>query len=240
LSYGYIFDFLRQRLGDRNAIIGLSGGIDSSLVLALLSRSIPRERIRAVFMPDSTTPPGDYDDIRKLSEKFSIEVATRDITPVVNSFRGLLEARSNGPIGNIKSRARMTVLYYYANTMNGYVVGTTNYTEFITGYFTKYGDGGCDLEPIINLTKTEVRSAAREFGVPESIISKPPTAGLWEGQTDEKELGFTYDEIDQAIEYFRKHGEFRDDTVSARVKDLYIKSMHKRNLPYSPGEVQSQ
>ena len=237
MSYDYILDFLKGKLAGKDAIIGLSGGIDSSLVLGLLSKSVPKDNIRAYFMPDDKTPALDYDDIKKLSETFQLKVETINISSIVDAYVKLLNASSKENIGNIKSRVRMTLLYYQANISNGIVVGTTNYTELITGYFTKYGDGGVDIEPIINLTKTEVRDAARIFGVPESIIEKPPSAGLWENQTDEGELGFTYKEIDRAIENFRNTGDFADDPVSLRVKDLYLKSMHKRNLPYSPGEV---
>ncbi|MGP6207381.1 NAD+ synthase [Cuniculiplasma sp. SKW3] len=237
MTYEYISNFLREKLADKNAILGLSGGIDSSLVLAFLSQTINNDRIKAYFMPDNNTPSTDYEDIKKLSQTFSVKVETINISQILDAYVKLLNPQSKTAIGNIKSRARMILLYYYANVNNGLVIGTTNYTELITGYFTKYGDGGVDIEPIINLTKTEVREEAKRLGVPSSIIEKPPTAGLWEGQKDEDELGFTYTEIDRAIEYFRKNGDFGNDPVSVRVKELYLKSLHKRNLPYSPGEV---
>ncbi len=236
MTYDYIFEFLRKNLAGKKAVIGLSGGIDSSLVSAFLAKSIPVEDIIPVFMPERGTPERDYNDVRKLCEKFKLNLIQVNIEPVIENYMKILPEAPAGVRGNLKSRTRMTILYYYANLNGGLVVGTTNLTEYITGYYTKFGDGGCDLEPIINLTKTEVRAAAKAMGIPESIITKPPTAGLWEGQTDESEMGLTYDDIDKSIDYFRSNGKFGNDDVSLKVRSMYEKNAHKRGMPLSPGE----
>jgi len=133
------------------------------------------------------------------------------------------------PLANIKPRLRMTVLYYYANRLNYFVIGTGNKSELTVGYFTKYGDGGCDLLPLGNLTKRNVYSLARSLKVSEKIIDKPPSAGLWKGQTDEAELGITYQEIDNFIE-----GKTVSDSVKIKIEELIRKSEHKRNMPKIP------
>lgn len=229
-----LINFLKSSLKDKPAILGVSSGIDSSLVLMLLARSIPREKIIPIFLPESSVSQNDLNDIIALEKASGIEIKTVYIENIVKSFSNLLEIKDMKSLGNVKSRIRMTVLYYYSNLNNGMVVGTTNLTEYVTGYFTKFGDGGCDVEPIIGLTKTRVRELSTEMGVPESIIRKPPSAGLWKDQTDERELGFSYSIIDREVDYFIRNGRFQDNEVGKRVKSLYEASMHKRNLPRGP------
>ena len=228
-----IKDFLIKAIDDKPAIVGISGGIDSALVLMILSKSIGKEKIHAYFIPDSYTPKSDFEDVKALEKSSGIPIKVLNIENTIKSFRELLPGGKRENFGNLKSRVRMSILYYFSNSMNGIVVGTTNYSEYVTGYYTKYGDGGCDIEPIISLTKSEVRKMAFEAGVPEAIIRKTPTAGLWEGQTDEEDLGFKYAEIDDAITHFKNHGMFPETPAGRRVMELYNNSNHKRKMPVS-------
>lgn len=226
-----IQEFIKFTLKEKKAIIGVSGGIDSALVLLLLKRSLPKEQIEAYFMPEIAGSARDKEDVVELEKAADIPIKNVYIDNIVRVFDSLLQVNDRKLLGNIKSRIRMTVLYYMANKSNGMVVGTTNKTEFLTGYFTKFGDGACDLEPLISLTKTEVRELSREVGVPTSILKKPPSAGLWAEQYDERELGFSYEEIDRELEQFTHSGKFSDTSVGKRVSELYENSKHKRMMP---------
>ncbi|PYB68216.1 NAD(+) synthetase [Thermoplasma sp. Kam2015] len=228
-----ISDFLRKILQDKNAVIGISGGIDSSVTLALLARSIPKERIIAVFMPDRNTPQSDYDDVKKLTEGLGLTYRQVRIDPMVDSFVETLAATDRSAIGNIKSRTRMIILYYFANISKGLVIGTTNRTELLLGYFTKYGDGGCDVEPIEHLYKRDVYAIAGILGIPESIIKKKPTAGLWEGQTDEGEIGLSYNEMDEILMDIFDRGTFTEKPEYKKIMEMHRSSDHKRTMPYS-------
>lgn len=226
-----ISEFLTGTLSGKSAILGVSGGIDSALVLMLLARSVGRESIVAVFMPDNGTPERDFRDIGELSKASGVEISTINIQPMVDAFTGTLHADDKRAIGNIKSRVRMATLYYHSNTRGGMVVGTTNRSENLIGYFTKYGDGGCDVEPIIGLYKTEVRKISPELNVPISIIEKKPSAGLWENQFDEDEMGITYDELDTILSdlFDRNTGIISDR--HRKVHKMYLESRHKRRMP---------
>ncbi len=126
----------------------------------------------------------------------------------------------------------MTALYYEANVNNALVVGTTNRSEYLLGYYTKYGDGGCDVEPIIHLYKTDVYAISKIMGIPESIIDKRPSAGLWASQTDEDELGITYSEADPILRKIFDEGFVSDDEKYRKLMDLHMQSEHKRSMPY--------
>ena len=191
--------FLQNEMGNRTPVLAISGGIDSALALMLLKQAFPERNILAYFMPDSITPKVDYRDVEALGFASGINIKTLNIDPVVSSFSTLLGVTSKEALGNIKSRTRMVILFYLANVNNGMVVGTTNRSEYTVGYYTKYGDGACDIEPIMHLLKRDVRELAAELNVPKSIIDKKPSAGLWESQTDESELGMTYEELDDII-----------------------------------------
>ncbi|MCY0852038.1 NAD+ synthase [Thermoplasma acidophilum] len=228
-----ISEFLRKVLQGKNAVIGISGGIDSSVTLALLTRSIPKERIIPVFMPDRNTQQADYDDVQKLTQKLGLTYREVRIDPMVDSFVSTLAATDRAAIGNIKSRTRMIILYYFANTNGGMVVGTTNRTELLLGYFTKYGDGGCDVEPIEHLYKRDVYELAKILDIPESIMKKKPTAGLWAGQTDEDEIGMSYAQMDEILSDVFDKGTYNDKPEYKKIMEMHSLSDHKRNLPYS-------
>lgn len=228
--------FLSDNLNGKNAVIGLSGGIDSSFVVTLLAKSIEKDRIFPIYMPDSNSPDEDLIDVEKICNFNNISFKTISIESIVKEFSRTLNMDDLKAIGNLKSRIRMSILYSFANRNNGLVIGTTNRSEYLTGYFTKYGDGGCDIEPIIGMYKTEIWEASRALGLPQSIIVKKPSARLWAKQTDEDDLGISYADLDRILIEFVKIGKFPESREGKIVSNLYFSSMHKRMLPYSPGE----
>ena len=231
-----IKQFLSDKLSGKNAVIGLSGGIDSAFVVTLLADSIERNRIFAIYMPDSNSPKEDLIDVEKICKFNNISFETIPINDIIIEFSRALNIKDLKVIGNLKSRVRMSILYSVANRNNGMVVGTTNKSEYLTGYFTKFGDGGCDLEPIIGIYKTRIWELAKTMGLPQSIIEKKPSARLWAEQTDEEDLGISYHELDSILIKFEQNGEFPESKEGKIVSNLYFSSMHKRKLPYSPGE----
>lgn len=220
--------------GRTGAAVGLSGGVDSAVVAALCRRSLG-ENVVGVIMPCGS-PPGDEEDARLVAEAFSIETVA---VPLDEAFEALRSALPPGPPAadaNLKPRLRMAALYHVAASRSCLVVGTGNRTEMLIGYFTKWGDGGVDCEPIGGLYKHEVRELAAVLGVPRRIIEKPPSAGLYPGQTDEGEIGMTYDELDRAVAAIESG---LDDPSLApglvdRVRGMVASSAHKRALPEVP------
>ena len=224
--------FLERCAGNMHLVLGVSGGIDSAVVAAILSRTFDRSRIHAYFLPDAGNDPN-IRDVENLSERFSLDIKTVEIGPVVKSLSNIIGGSDRRVNGNIKSRVRMVLLYGYANMHNALVVGTTNRTEFYTGYFTKFGDGACDIEPIMHLYKHNVREAAAFLDVPKSIIEKKPSAGLYPGQTDEDELGMSYDELDDYVARWERSELTTGSEKQSAVLDLIKRSAHKRKPPES-------
>ncbi len=201
-----LISFIRSKVegaGAKGAVIGLSGGIDSTLTAYLSVEAIGPENVLGILMPESgMTSKEDIDDALEVVKLLHIEHRVAEISKVLQSFSSVIpdfDITARSANGNLKARTRMCILYYHANLMNLMVVGTGNKTELLLGYFTKYGDGGVDIEPIGCLYKTQVRGLARQMGVPAKIIDKVPTAGLWQGQTDEGELGVTYEIADKIL-----------------------------------------
>ncbi len=219
-----------QEANVRGAVVGLSGGIDSAVTAALCKRALG-ENVLGVIMPCESDR-RDEEDAMLVAIKLDIPTVTVRLD---KPFRTLAEELSVAPglaRANLKPRLRMAALYHYANSMSYMVVGTGNKTELMVGYFTKYGDGGADILPLGRLYKAQVRALARELGLPKRIIEKPPSAGLWEGQTDEGELGITYPELDRALEAIEtgrtESVDYRDLT---RVSRMVAGSDHKRVGP---------
>jgi NAD+ synthase len=216
--------------GLEGACFGLSGGVDSAVVGALLKRALG-ERCLGLLMPCGSDP-GDLEDARLCGEAFGIETETVALDGPYRALCAALPEATPLACANLKPRLRMATLYYYANKLSYIVAGTGNRTEIMVGYFTKHGDGGADVMPLGGLYKTEVRALARELGVPGRIIEKPPSAGLWEGQTDEEELGMTYEELDRVLAALESGATEGVDTGTLeRVRRMVERSAHKRSAP---------
>ena len=184
--------------GKQNAVLGLSGGVDSALVLWLCVQALGPKNVFAYHLPYL-----EKTDDEKDANMWAGELCCfYEIVPIQHAADALVKSTQSADriaIGNIIARTRMNALYAFARQHQALVVGTGNKSELLAGYFTKYGDGGVDVLPLGNVYKTRVFSMAKEVGVPESIISKTPTAGLWEGQTDEGEMGIRYEKLDQIL-----------------------------------------
>jgi NAD+ synthase len=239
--------FQMDQVGASRLVLGLSGGIDSAVVCALSTMAAGPSQVIAAIMPIHSRPE-DMRDAQLVASAFEVVPRVIDLVPAHDALvaampgddaAGLEDANVDPPrqaarrqlaLANVKPRLRMTSLYYLANRYHGLVVGTGNKTELAIGYFTKYGDGGVDVLPLGDLNKTAVRGLARALAVPDPVISKAPSAGLWEGQTDEAEIGVTYEELDRALDSFAggEFGEPLDANTMDRISALVKASEHKR------------
>ena len=241
-----IVDFIRtksQEAGVNGAVVGLSGGIDSALTAYLTVEALGHENVLGIHLPElNLTPAEDVLDATEVADRLNIEFKAIDISEILSSFMYSIPQSDDATQltnGNLKARIRMSILYYYANLSGRMVIGTGNKTEIMLGYYTKYGDGGVDIEPIGDLYKTEVMELAHMVRVPEEIITKPPSAGLWVGQTDEEELGISYVVVDKLLEMLLdgKDPEYIQDIlgVSSEQMDSTIQrisaNIHKSQAP---------
>jgi NAD+ synthase len=237
--------------GSRGIVVGLSGGIDSAVVVGLAAMAMPGN-VLGVLLPCHSDPK-DEADARLAADHFKVPAIRVDLAPSYDTL--LLDLRSavahlppdqrpvlvhdevdpkaRVPVANLKPRLRMTALYFIANSMNYLVAGTGNRSELTIGYFTKYGDGGVDMLPIGRLLKSEVRALAQTMRIPQGIIDKAPSAGLWEGQTDESEMGFSYAELER---YLTQGPGGVSPALGLRIERLQRASDHKRALPPLPDE----
>lgn len=231
-----LVDWIRTKVLAANclgAVLGLSGGIDSAVVAALCCRAF-KDTTLGVIMPCHSMQQ-DEDDARLVAQTLGLETVKVDLTGPYDLLMTVIEqATGNQPTrlsqANTKSRLRMTTLYSIAATRNTLVAGTGNRSELTIGYFTKHGDSGVDFLPIGGLVKSQVFDLAAHLGIPERIIQKAPSAGLWEGQTDEQEMGFTYAALDQFI----LTGQAEPD-VASRIERAHRLSEHKRSTaPVAP------
>lgn len=225
----------------RGLLVGVSGGLDSAVVACLLKKAVPNNSM-GVIMPCGSSP-SDIEDAWKVVKACGIMAVEIDLTDIhgilsdrvfekVKCLKDTDSGSGRMARANLKARLRMGTLYSIANYKNYLVVGTDNAAETYVGYFTKYGDGGVDLQPIAHLKKREVREWARLLGIPECIIKKAPTAGLWEGQTDEQEMGTTYDVVDDLLD-----GKAVPEKDRELIERLHRVSGHKRSMPpYPPRE----
>ncbi len=238
------------------AVIALSGGIDSTLTSHLAVEALGADRVYGLVLPSTVNTETNMSDAERVaSELLDIEYDTVEIEPLLDAF--LDENPNVDPadaddeaiqvaVGNTRARLRAITSYFEANRRNGIVLGTGNRSEAQVGYFTKYGDGAVDCHPIANLYKQQVRQLARHIGVPEDLAAKTPTAGLWENQTDEAELGIGYDLLDSILALHidgpvsasatARHLEIEPDVVE-KVRRLYEESEHKRAAPPGPVEL---
>jgi|SRR5208337_219631 len=215
--------------GCKGIVVGLSGGVDSAVAAAFCCRAVGSEKVLGLSLPSSVSHPADITDAADLSRKLGIAHEIVNIDPMLSGFTsipGFVETPYL--LGNLMARIRMTALYYYANRDNRIVCGTSNRSEFMLGYCTKYGDNAADLQPIVHLYKTEVYIVAKELGIPDPIMTKAPSAGLWAGQSDEGELGLSYAEIDASLKTLDAHAWNADTPTEEKILALVKKNLHKR------------
>jgi len=219
----------------KGVIFGLSGGLDSAVVAVLSKKAFPKKSL-ALIMPCYSMEQ-DYEDAQELIKTFNINYKVIDLSKIYDLFSFILSGKQEEDgdnyclaKANIKPRLRMITLYYFANKLNYLVVGTCNKSEIMVGYSTKYGDSGADILPLGNLLKSQVKELAGYLKVSKKIIEKPPSAGLWKGQTDEQELGITYAQID---EYLSK-GKLYNKKIEEKIQKKIELSMHKQKIPEKP------
>lgn len=227
----FIVKWIRETVSAAHAegaVVGLSGGIDSAVAAALLKEALGEENVLTVLMPCDSLPE-DGEHATLTAKALGLKMETVDLSAVYKTYRDTIDAvqePSHLAAANIKPRLRMISLYTIAQTLGYLVCGTDNKDELTIGYFTKFGDGACDFLPLADLTKAEVRAVALEMGVPEIVVNKPPSAGLWQGQTDEQEIGVTYDDLDAYVS-----GQPVAQKAFERIRVLEKRSAHKRSMP---------
>lgn len=234
--------FIRDHVEDAGAegvVVGLSSGLDSCVTTALAVKALGSKRVHPVFMPSASTPQADHEHAREFAKSMGLELDERPVDPVVEAVGGVLGDRDRDTVANACARSRMMILYALARKRRAIVLGTSNKSELLVGYFTKYGDGGSDLLPLGDLYKTQVKALAAHLGLPQAILDKPPSAGLWEGQTDEEDLGVTYETLDSVLLGFelllspeqivKRAG--TDLATVGRIDEMRRTTEHKRNMP---------
>ena len=219
--------------GCRGVVVGMSGGLDSSVLAVLCHRAFPQSML-GVIMPCCSSQE-DVEHAQAVSSQFSIPTKKVVLDTVFDTLLQALPDKKVEPTvsrlakGNLKVRLRMLTLYYFANQLKYMVAGSGNRSELSVGYFTKYGDGGADILPLGNLVKGQVRELASFLDIPQPIIDKPPSAGLWQGQTDEDELGFSYDELDRYL-----LTDEASDALREKIESRIAANSHKRLPPQAP------
>lgn len=242
-----VTSFIRHHLEDSGragVVVGMSGGIDSSVVAKLCADAIGPDMVLGMWLGEGPAEGEDYRDARDWARAIGISFRQFDIAPLVRGFCDHLhvDLKDVVGVGNIKARVRMIVLYDIARRENRLVMGTGNKSEVLVGYWTKFGDGGVDFLPIGDLYKTQVRGMAKLLGIPQRIIDKVPSAGLWPGQTDEGELDVSYEELDRVLlgmelrlsseDIAERAGVNRE--VVERIERLHRATVHKRKTPLIP------
>ena len=238
----FIKDYV-ERVGAEGIVLGISGGVDSSTAAALSALAIGGEKVLGLIMPEEETyNPKDIEDAKRVAEKFGIKTEIIDLSKVLKAFYNTIPVfneKNRISKGNIKARTRMICIYYYANAQKRIVVGSSDKSETMMGYFTKWGDVAADISPLMDLYKTQVRKLALHIGMPKEIALKPSTPALWPNQTAEQELGIKYEILDlilYGLERFMKSQEIASqlnlpvETIE-RVKAQWIANEHKRRMP---------
>ncbi|MBS7632369.1 NAD+ synthase [Candidatus Bathyarchaeota archaeon] len=236
---GFIKDYAKKA-GAKGLIVSLSGGVDSCTVAALSSLAVGGKNVLGLMLPEKET--WDETDIKHsklVAKKFFLEIQQCDITPTLEAlYRSIpvFDPAEKVCKGNLKARTRMIYVYYYANKLGRIVCGSSDKSETMLGYFTKWGDIAADISPIMDLYKTQVRKLARYIGVPEPIIAKPSSPALWPGQTAENELGLKYEQLDlvlYGLEHFMDTGDIAEQvgvgkTVVEKIRNRWLSAEHKR------------
>jgi NAD+ synthase len=232
-----------QRIGARFLVVGMSGGLDSSITAVLCSMAVGGQRTIGLSLTEAATrKPSNLEDAQEVATKHSIIFKSLDITYLIKASASLVGSSNRlgrVPVGNIKARLRAMILYYYANEKKGLVVGTGDKSEIMLGYFTKYGDGACDIQPLADMYKTTLRCLGQHLGLPERICAKPSSPDLWPGQTAEKELGLSYEKIDLilwGLERWIPPADISRDlglslATVERIRRRWLLAEHKRRPP---------
>jgi NAD+ synthase len=226
----WLRDYATQA-GASGYVLGLSGGIDSACTAVLCQQAVGRNLLAAIL--PCYSPAEDAEMALLLANTFGIKTVTVDLVPVYQAVLASLPPKlPHLATANLKPRLRMATLYALAQAHGYLVAGTGNKSEIAVGYFTKYGDGGVDVEPLGDLYKSQVRELAYELAIPQPIIDRPPSAGLWPGQTDENEMGLTYEQLDCTLMAI-DHGQTEqiDSELLSKVRRMVSTSSHKRSMP---------
>ena len=237
-----LVDFLRDEIhnaGFSTGVLGLSGGVDSAVAAFLAAEALGREHVVAVLMPYRTSSPQSRSDAERVVQHLGLRSEVVDITAMVDAYVGAAAVADNVRAGNVMARQRMVVLYDISSRERALVIGTSNKTELLLGYGTLFGDMACALNPLGDLYKSQIWQLAEALGVPQEIIEKPPSADLWEGQTDEGEMGLSYATADQLlyqmVDERRTDAELLamgfEDALIGRVKRMVARSQFKRRPP---------
>jgi NAD+ synthase len=244
--------FIRETVstaGKDGVVVAMSGGIDSTLTAVLATEALGSDRVLGLGLPCNKHGSERANDARTIADGLGIEFREVNLQPLLDIFEDIVAplidtSGEKRTIGNVIARLRMVCTYYAANARSQLVLGTANRSELLLGYFTKYGDGAADLYPVGDLYKTEVRALARHVGLPRRIIKKASTAGLWVGQTDEDDLGASYDDIDPLLRRIVDRGERVSDAAAdlgieektaEDIASRYVDTIHKRGVPPTPG-----
>jgi len=239
-------DFIKtyvENSGCKSVVIGLSGGVDSAVTAVLCKEALGKTNVKCVFLPDETTPKNDIKHCELIVKKFGLNCKKIDITGLVKQMKSKCVVDPDRyALANVKARTRMVLLFEYANMTKSLVCGTSNKSEILIGYFTKYGDGGVDLMPIGDLFKTQIWELAEHLKIPAELIKKPPTAGLWKDQSDEKELKMSYKKLDLVLAGLEKKLEDANIIKVAdvkksdldRIRKMRKNSQHKRRSALIP------
>ena len=243
LARRMIVDFIRTeitRAGFSRGILGLSGGIDSSLVACLAVEALGKENVLGVLMPYRTSNPASRADAELVAKQLGIATRVIEITPMVEPYLAQF-GEDERRRGNVMARERMIILYDQSEEFHALVIGTSNKTESLLGYTTQFGDNAAALQPIADLYKCQVRQLARAVGLPQKIIDKAPSADLWQGQTDEGELGFTYDQADAILYRLVDQRKRIDDVIAegfdARVVQRIVELIRRNQFKRVPAPV---
>jgi NAD+ synthase len=241
----FIKDYV-EKAGSNGIVLGLSGGVDSNTIAALSSLSIGGEHVMGLLIPEQETiSQKDMSDARSVADQFGLKTQVCDITKILESFYKVIPTFDHSDKlckGNIKARTRMILLYYYANKLNRIVCGSSDKSETMMGYFTKWGDVAADISPIMDLYKTQVRRLAEHLGIPPELATKPSTPALWPNQLAETELGIKYETLDlilYGLEHFVDAQEIAeqlnvDVAVIDKVKNRWLSAEHKRRGLLAP------
>lgn len=217
-----------SRAGFNRAVLGLSGGIDSALACYLAAEALGPENVLAIRMPYKTSSQNSLDDAQLVIDSLGVHSETIPITDMVDPLFNRFPEMDHRRKGNIMARQRMIILFDQSETFKGLVIGTGNKTEILLGYSTLYGDSACALNPLGDLYKAQVRQLSAAMGVPQSILDKAPSADLWSGQTDEGELGFTYEQADQLLYLLIDQRYTPQECVEAGFEEPFVRAVIQR------------